>query len=140
MHFEALGYLERIAVSAVGEEVVYMPRHSVLKLWKLEKLRAVINCASKSKGTTLNDRPLQGPYWSTQLIEFLCRFRLGKVPISGGVTEIFSQMKLSEEDRDTLCFLRWSDKDMYKQAVECIMTSLLFGTASSPSKVNCATG
>ena len=136
---ETLGYIERVDESLVrGERLWYLPHHPVTNPKKPGKVRIVFDCASKYRGLSLNDCILQGPDWTTPLLEVLCRFRLGDVAVAADIQEMFLQVKVPSNHRDALRLLWWPNGDLNEQPVEYRMTVHPFGAVSSPFCANYA--
>lgn len=135
------GYAEP-AISSTGdlEECGkwYMPHHGVFHPQKPEKLRVVFDCASKYKGSSLNDHLLQGPDLANSLVEVLTRFRYGTVAFVADIESMFYQVKVPPKDREFLRFLWFPDGNLNKEPYECRMTVHVFGASSSPSCANFA--
>ena len=133
-----LGYVERLEKPTHHERIWYLPHHPVVNPKKPEKTRVVFDCAAKYRGHSLNDRLLQGPDWTTSLIEVLCRFRLGTIAVSADIQEMFLQVKVPTEHRDALRLLWWPDNNMDKTPMEYRLTVHPFGAVSSPFCANYA--
>ena len=69
------------------------------------KIRIVFDATAKFKGTSLNENLIHGPNLANEIIEVLFRFRKEQVAIAADVQEMFHQVKVPEEDRDSLRFL-----------------------------------
>ena len=72
-----------------SKRVWYLPHHPVFHPKKPDKPRVVFDCAAKCNRLSLNDCILQGPDWTTPLVEVLCRFRLGRVAVTDDIKEMF---------------------------------------------------
>ncbi|KAJ8031990.1 hypothetical protein HOLleu_25384 [Holothuria leucospilota] len=120
---------------ADGEEW-YLPHHPVFHPQKLDKLRIVFDCAAKYQGVSLNEKVLQGPDFTNNLLGVLLRFRLAWVAIMEDVEAMFYQVRVCPEDRDVLRYLWWPDGDIKKEPQVYRMKSHPFGGTWSPS---CAT-
>jgi len=82
--------------------VWYLPHHAVINPKKPDKVRVVFDCAANFGGTLLNDKVLQGPDITNQLIGVLLRFREEPVAIMADVQAMFHQVRVSVSDRDVL--------------------------------------
>ena len=134
-----LGYVESAGpINDTTNPVWYLPHHPVINPKKPDKVRVVFDCAAKYHGVSLNDCIMQGPDWTTPLVEVLCRFRLGKIAVSADITEMFMQVKMPEETRNAFRLLWWPDGDMDQHATEYRMTVHPFGAISSPFCANFA--
>ncbi|XP_071950981.1 uncharacterized protein [Antedon mediterranea] len=109
----------------------YIPCHVV---HSSGKYRLVFNCSFEYDGQNLNDELLAGPTLSPALLDVLLRFRQGRVGVSGDITAMFHQVKLTPEDRRMLRFLWWDDEMDTWLVMEWLV--LPFGAACSPC---CAT-
>ncbi|MBM6549261.1 hypothetical protein, partial [Streptococcus dysgalactiae] len=134
-----LGYIEKVDEPVNhGQRLWYLPHHPVINPKKPDKVRVVFDCAAKFQGLSLNDRLLQGPDWTTPLIEVLCRFRLGRIAVAADIKEMFLQVKIPTEHRDAFRLLWWPNNDMDKAASEYRLTVHPFGAISSPFCANYA--
>lgn len=105
-----LGYCEKVEDNMMRPgRTWFLPHHPVINPKKPEKTRVVFDCAARFQGASLNDRLLQGPDWTTPLIDVLCRFRLGLVAVAADIREMFMQVKVPVQHRDALRFLWWTD-------------------------------
>ena len=130
------GYAQEVEESKyanVTGKVWYLPHHPVINPRKPGKVRVVFDCAAKFKGTSLNDQLLQGPDPMNSIVGVLMRFRQELVALIADIEAMFHQVKVKDEDRNSLRFLWWPDGDMSCEAREYCMTVHLFGGTSSPS-------
>ena len=74
---------------------------------------------------------------ANEIIQVLFRFRKEQVGIAADVQEMFHQVKVPEEDRDSLRFL-WSPNDVHNNPDEYRMNVHVFGAKDSPSIANYA--
>ncbi|WP_239110332.1 hypothetical protein [Streptococcus dysgalactiae] len=133
------GYMERVKETAQhGQRLWYLPHHPVVNTKKPDKVRVVFDCATKSRGLSLNDRLLQGPDLTTPLIGVLHHFRLDRIAVSADIQEMFLQVKVPTKHRDALRLLWWPESDMNKDAQEYRLTVHPFGAVSSPFCANYA--
>ena len=109
----------------------YIPHHGVYHP-KKNKIRVVLDCSARFKGTSLNDHLLSGPDLTNSLGGVLCRFRKYPYAISCDVEKLFHQFIVRENDRDYLRFLWWLNGDVEKEPKEYRMKVHLFGATSSP--------
>ena len=127
-------YAEDVPDGATREDRVwYLPHHGVRHPQKPEKLRVVFDCAAKFHDASLNDRLLQGPDLTNDLLDVLMRFREGAVAFTADVEAMFYQVKVPPEDRDFLRFLWWPEGNLKMRPKTYRMTVHLFGACSSPS-------
>ena len=96
----------------------------------------MFDCSAKYRGTSLNDRLLQGPDLTNSVVGVLTRFRHEPVAVITDVEAMFHQVQVKREDRDLLRFLWWPQGDTDAQCQEYRMTVHIFGATSSPSCVN----
>ena len=115
----------------------YLPHHAVLNPNKPGEVRVVFDAASKFDGVSLNDKLLTGPDLLNNLVGILMRFRTGKIGVMADIEQMFHQVGVSEEDRDSLRFL-WRDLDETKRPNEYKMTVHVFGAVDSPCCANYA--
>ena len=111
----------------------YLPHHAVWHPRKPDEPRVVFDCASKSKGISLNSQLLQGPENTSLLIGVILRFRINSVAVAADIKRMFHQVFVSPEDRGTLCYLWWPDGDLSKDPKTFQMLVHIFGATSSPS-------
>ena len=109
----------------------YIPCHVV---HSSGKYRLVFNCSFEYGGQCLNKELLAGPTLGPTLLDVLLRFRQGRVAVSGDITAMFHQVRLSPEDRCMFRFLWWDDQQDKWIVIEWMV--LPFGAACSPC---CAT-
>jgi len=114
-----------------------LPHHAVLNPNKPGKVRVVFDAASKFDGVSLNDNLLTGPDLLNNLVGILLRFRSGKIGVMADVQQMFHQVRVYEEDRDSLRFLR-RDLDETRKPDEYQMTVHVFGAVDSPCCANYA--
>ena len=80
----------------------------------------------------MNDKLLQGPNNSNNLLGVLLRFRLHECAFVPDIKSIFYQVKIDPADRCALRFFYWIDGDPDKPVKTYEMTAHAFGLASSP--------
>nr|VZI18874.1 unnamed protein product [Spirometra erinaceieuropaei] len=125
-------YAEEVPVKDAGYSW-YLPYHPVFHPTKPNKMRVVIDCATKFYGTFLNDQLLSGPDMTNSLIGILSGFRQKKVSIMADIESIFHQGRVSEKDRDVLRVPWWTNGDLSQPPKEYRMTEHLFEDTSSSS-------
>ena len=118
--------------------VWYVPHHNVIHPQKPDKTRVVFDCAAKYKGLSLNDRVLQGPDLTNNLVSVLTRFRLHHVAFMADIESMFYQVRVSSNDANALRFLWFPNGDLDREPEEYQMLVHLFGGVWSPSCANFA--
>ena len=86
----------------------YIPHHAVLNQYKPDKVHVVYNAAAKYKNCSLNDHLLKGSDLLNNLVLIVIRFRLGRSAVTSDIKQMFLQVRVREEDRETLRFL-WQE-------------------------------
>ena len=110
----------------------YLPYHGIYHPQK-QKVRVVFDCSATFEGHSLNDKLLQGPDLTSNLVSVLTSFRQEKYAFMADIEEMFFQVKVRKEDQSFLRFLWWPNGDLEKKAEEYCMTVHLFGAVSSPA-------
>ncbi|CAG5056933.1 unnamed protein product [Parnassius apollo] len=123
------GYAEKANNISISPRTWYLPHFAVTHPQK-RKIRIVFDAVARTGGRCLNDALLTGPDLLKSLFGVLLRFREGSVAVMADIKEMFLQVKIREEDRDSLRFLWRHNRDAPPE--EYRMTSLIFGAASSP--------
>lgn len=103
----------------------YLPHHAALNPNKPGKVRVVFDVASKFHSVSLNDKLLTGPDLLNNLVGILMRFRTGKVAVMADIEQMFHQVGVCGEDRDSSRFL-WIDLDETKRPNDYKMTSCVW--------------
>ena len=113
------GYAEEVPhADPPSDSSWYLPHHHVYSPAKHAKVRVVVDCSVRSRGSSLNDRVYQGPKLTTLLnVVLLCI--IYSCVISGDVQAISNQVKPPVGDVDMMRFL-WNGRAYRK-------TSQLFG-------------
>ena len=119
-------------------KVDYVPHHGVYHKKKPGKIRIVFDCSALYEGTSLNQKLLQGPDLTNNLVGVLCRFRNEPIAFSCDVEGMFNQFLVNKEDRDLLGFLWFEEGNIEARPVEYRMKVHIFGAASSPGCANFA--
>ena len=119
-------------------KVNYVPHHGVYHKKKPGKIRVIFDCSALYKGTSLNQKLLQGPDLTNNLLGVLCRFRNEPVAFSCDFEGMFNQFLLNKEDRDLLRFLWFEEGNSEARPVEYRMKVHIFGAASLPGCANFA--
>lgn len=121
----------------ITPETWYLPHHAVVNPNKPGKVRVVFDAASKFDGVSLNNKLLTGPGLLNSLVGVLMRFRTGRIGVMADIEQMFHQVRVCEENRDSLRFL-WRDLDETKRPSEYKMTVHVFGAVDSPCCANYA--
>ena len=98
-----------------------------------EKFRIVFDCAARFKGTSLNEKILQGPDNANNLVGVLARFRRYPIALVGDIRAIFYSVKVDPRDQSALRFLWWEDDGISRPTKVYQLTVHCFGLTSSPS-------
>ena len=130
-----LGHAEPVSpedLSKPENQCYYLPMHGVTKLSNTTtKLRVVFDASSaSSNGNSLHDILLPGPCTYPLISDILLLFRLYKFAITGDISKMFREVRLSPTDRDLHRFLWRPQLDQPLQ--EGRMTRVTFGVTSSP--------
>lgn len=125
------GYAEEAPIIENSKRKWYLPHLPVIHPLK-KKIRIVFDAAAKSQGRSLNDALLPGPDLLQSLFGVLTRFRQGPIAVAADIKEMFLQIKIQDEDKDSLRFL-WREGNQDIPPKEYRMTSVIFGATSSPS-------
>lgn len=113
-------------------KVWYLVHHGVYHPQKL-KLRVVFDCSLKFEGVSLNDRLLQGPDLTNNLLGVLLRFRQGQIAVLADVEKMYYQVKVPKTDKNFMRFLWFPDGNIEADPVDYRLTVHVFGAKSSPS-------
>ena len=132
------GYGKKAPAIAAPGRTWYLRHHAVFHPAKPGKVRVVFDCSAKHRGSSLNDKLLQGPDLTNSLVGVLSRFRQEAVAVMADIEAMFHQVKVTPEDCNALRFLWWPDGDLTAQPEELMMAVHLFGGVSSPSCANFA--
>lgn len=98
---------------------------------KNKRTRFIWDAAAKVDGISLNDCLLSGPNLYNSYLKIILQMREGKYLIKGDIKEMFHQVIIRKEDRDSLRFLF---RKSPKHPVQILrMRVMIFGSKSSPS-------
>ena len=112
----------------------YLPHHPVKHPHKPGKVRRVCNAASKFKGVSLNDKPLNGPDLLQNLIGIVFRFREHEIAMTADIESMFLQVAVPKEECKSLRFL-WRDEPSDTVGIY-EYTRHVFGAKKSPFCAN----
>ena len=116
----------------------YMPHHAVTNLRKPDKVRVVFDCATKYKGTSLNDNLIRGPDLVNSLIRVLMRFRKERVALVADVEAMFHQVFVKPRHVDALRSLWSPNGEIDQEPVVHRMLVHIFEAKCSPTCANFA--
>lgn len=134
------GYARRLSATEAShttKRTWYLPHHPVTNPNKPGKVRIVKDAAALYKGKGLNASLVSGPDFLRPLPGVLIGFRNGRFAIAADVEEMFHQVRVSEEDADSLRFL-WTDDISSNETYTLQMLVHIFGAKSSPTCANYA--
>ncbi|XP_036347106.1 uncharacterized protein LOC118756451, partial [Rhagoletis pomonella] len=123
--------LSTAEVNIVKPTTWYLPHFGVVNPHKPDKLRIVFDAAAMTSNVSLNSFLLKGPEKAQSLLTILFKFRQGHIAVAGDIEEMFSQVRIRDEDQDSQRFL-WRNGDPSKPIQVYVMKSMIFGAASSP--------
>ncbi|XP_058465085.1 uncharacterized protein LOC131438809 [Malaya genurostris] len=134
MEYQRLGYSHKASAKELQEcdsrRVWYLPLGVVCNPRKPNKIRVVWDAAACVEGISLNSNLLKGPDLLTPLLKVLCNFRQKQYAITGDIRQMFHQLLIREQDRQSQRFLWRTDAkcapDVY------IMDVATFGAKCSP--------
>ncbi|XP_022795007.1 uncharacterized protein LOC111333648 [Stylophora pistillata] len=138
--YVTIGHAQRMTqeeAKVITPKTWYLPHHVVVNQNKPRKVRVFFDAASKFDGVSLNNKLLIGPDLLNSLVGVLMRFRTGRIGVMADMEQMFHQVKVCEEDRDSLRFL-WRDLDETKRPSDYKMTVHVFGAVDSPCCANYA--
>ena len=133
------GYAQKVPEEERNRQdglVWYLPHHPVHHPLKPDKTRVVFDCSARYRGTSLNDKLLQGPDLTNSLVAVLTRFRQEHIAMMADIESMFHQVRVTPEHCDALIFLWWPEGDLNQAPKDYRMQVHLFGATSSPSIAN----
>ena len=107
----------------------YLSYHLVKKKSE-EKWRVVFDGAAEFLGKSLNQQLLAGPKLQTDLFNIIMRFRRFKVTLSADISQMFTNIKLTEEASQFCRFLFRENPDEMLKVF--LFVRVIFGLKSSP--------
>ncbi|XP_037816929.1 uncharacterized protein LOC119607191 [Lucilia sericata] len=128
------GYARKLSEEEVKQNtfpVWYLPHFGVVNPHKPDKLRVVFDAAAKTSGISLNSLLLKGPEQAKPLLGILLKFRQGQIAVAADIREMFSQIKIRQEDQHAQRFL-WRCEKENSEIEEYAMVSMTFGAICSP--------
>ena len=114
----------------------YLPHHPVVNPNQPEKVRRVLNGASKFRGISLNSVLLTGPDLLQRLIHTLMRFRQHQFAVSADIEGMFLQVGVLPAEQSVLRFLWREDPSRNIEVYQ--YTRHIFGAKDSPTCANYA--
>lgn len=128
-------FLNPVSITIPGR-TWYLPHHAVFHPAKLGKVRIVSDCMAKHRGSSLNDKLLQGRDLTNSLVGVLTCSRQEAVAVMADIKAMFHQVKLTPEECNALRFLWWPDGDVTAQPEAVMMAVHLLGGVSRRSCAN----
>ncbi|XP_065092441.1 uncharacterized protein LOC135713285 [Ochlerotatus camptorhynchus] len=133
--YEAKGYAHRITAdelqSTDPSKVWYLPLGIVQNPKKPAKLRLIWDAKARAGGVSFNDMLMKGPDLLVALVAVLLRFRQRDIAIVGDIKEMFHQLRIRDEDKQSQRFLFCLEPGSNPQIY--IMDVATFGATCSPS-------
>ncbi|XP_062710230.1 uncharacterized protein LOC109425711 [Aedes albopictus] len=133
--YEAKGYAHRITPeelqSTEPSRVWYLPLGVVQNPKKPAKVRLIWDAKARAGGVSFNDMLLKGPDLLVALMSVLLRFRQRNIAIVGDIKEMFHQIRIRDEDRQSQRFLFRPHSESPPQIY--VMDVATFGATCSPS-------
>ncbi|XP_062706457.1 uncharacterized protein LOC134287734 [Aedes albopictus] len=133
--YQKKGYAHKLTTkemeAADPKRIWYLPVGAVMNPKKPGKVRVIWDAAAKVNGVSLNSKLLKGPDQLTSLPAILFRFRLYGVAVTSDIQEMFHQIRIRKEDRDSQRFL-WRAKPTDAPTVY-VMDVATFGSTCSPA-------
>ncbi|CAG7724184.1 unnamed protein product [Allacma fusca] len=114
------GYARKLSPAELkirSPKLWYLPHFAHFNPNKPNKLRLILDAATKSNGTSLNDNLLTGPDLYVPLISVLFKFRQRRFGFGGDIQEMFPQTRIIEDDLPAQRFL-WRGTDRSRPADE----------------------
>ena len=134
------GFIEKVPQEELANEagdVWYLVHHGVYHKQK-NKLRIVFDCSLKCHGVSLNDKLLQGPDLTNNLISVLLRFRQEPIAIMADIEKMFYQVTVPKKHRNYMRFFWYKNDDPNEEPIEYRIKVHVFGAVSSPAVANYA--
>ena len=128
------GYAKKAPAPLLDGKTSYLPHHAVFHPAKPGKARVVFDCCARYRGSSLNDKLLQGLDFTNSLVGVLTRFRQEKIALMCYVEAMLHQVRVRPDDCNALRFLWWPDGDLHLRGrrvnddsafiLRCIVTQL----------------
>ncbi|XP_062711694.1 uncharacterized protein LOC134289606 [Aedes albopictus] len=133
--YESKGYAHRLTQEEVEttnpDRVWYLPLGIVRNPKKPQKIRLIWDAAARVHGVSFNDMLIKGPDMLTSLFTVLLRFRQRSVAVCGDIREMFHQVRIIPQDKQSQRFLYRDHPDQPPQVF--VMDVATFGATCSPS-------
>lgn len=128
------GYAEKLTGNYLKDtpNTYYLPHFDAHNPNKPGKFRWVMDAKAKAGEYSLNDLLFQGPDFVPPLLAILWRARLKPIGMNSDIAEMFHQVQIRPEDRDSQRFL-FRGKDRNRAPDVYRMKAMMFGAISSPS-------
>ncbi|XP_055615978.1 uncharacterized protein LOC129762031 [Toxorhynchites rutilus septentrionalis] len=111
--YEIKGYAHRATIDELKRfdprRTWFLPLGVALNPRKPEKVQVVWDAAAKVNGVSLNSKLMKGPDLTASLTAVLFLFRQRQVAITGDIKEMFHQLYIRQQDRQSQLFL-WRDE------------------------------
>ena len=107
------GFVRKLSEEELNKESKthwYVPHHPETSPTKPGKVRIVFDAAAECEGTSLNKNLLTGPEVANNLVGVILCFRQGKIALPADIEKMFHQIRVREEDQDSMRFLRWTNR------------------------------
>jgi len=126
------GIIEKVTTDQNTTNEYYIPHKPVIRPnAESTKLRVVYDASASNNGVSLNSCLEPGPQMQNLLWSVLIRNRTHPIALCGDMKQAFLQIRIKEEDRDSLRFHWIKDRDPTK--IETYrFTRALFGLNQSP--------
>ncbi|XP_073821377.1 uncharacterized protein [Musca autumnalis] len=127
------GYARKLREEEVADTrypVWYLPHFGITNPHKPEKLRVVFDAAAKIADVSLNSCLLKGPEQAKPLLGILLKFRQGTIAVAADIRELFSQIRIREEDQHSQRFL-WRNGNTNEPVQHFVMVTMIFGAICS---------
>ncbi|XP_068250740.1 uncharacterized protein [Palaemon carinicauda] len=129
-------YDEQLTTASPGN-VWYVRHFSVQHPDKPDRVRVVLDCANKVKGTSLNDLLMKEPDMMNSLLGVLVNFTGDLFAYTGDINTMLYQVRVPEHQRDYLSFFWW--KNSFEEEPKVWRMAIhQAGACSSPSIANFA--
>ncbi|XP_062557796.1 uncharacterized protein LOC134222652 [Armigeres subalbatus] len=132
--YERKGYAHRITPEELqatdSSKVWYLPLGVVQNPKKPDKLELIWDARAQVGGISFNDMLLKGPDLLVALMSVLLRFRQKNIAIVGDIREMFHQIRIREEDKQSQLFIFRQHPELAPQIF--VMDVATFGATCSP--------